>query len=141
MSDVLSLLLPDAVVLAGALVWNTASGYSVAFTRTGNLELKDRFGTILWESGTGGQNGHSLIMQADGNLVIYDASWRKALWATSTEGNPGASLVLLDGGKLAIVSADDERLWHATTRTSPTSSTSESSPDRVDAQTLSRRGA
>jgi hypothetical protein len=51
-------------------------------------------------------------MQADGNLVIYNASGT-ALWWTGTQGNSGAILTLADTGQPTVTSASGALLWSA----------------------------
>jgi hypothetical protein len=45
--------------------------------------------------------GGTIIMQADGNLVIYDNDWR-ALCASNTERFPGANAIFQDDGNFVI---------------------------------------
>jgi surface antigen len=55
---------------------------------------------VKWSSGTQGHAGASAVMQGDGNLVIY---WHgKAIWSTETAHHNGASLDLQDDGNLVI---------------------------------------
>ena len=42
-------------------------------------------GSPVWASGTVGNDGASLVVHNDGNVVIYSASGA-ALWATGTNG-------------------------------------------------------
>ena len=60
-------------------------------------------GSPVWASGTHGNPGASAVMQGDGNLVIYGNGG--AIWASNTHGNPGATLVLDNSGKFQIRSA------------------------------------
>lgn len=57
-------------------------------------------GSALWSSGTAGDSGATATMQADGNLVIYDGGVAK--WNSGTNGSPGAVLVLQDDSNLVI---------------------------------------
>ena len=57
-------------------------------------------GTPLWASGTSGHPGAYAVMQSDGNLVIYLGP--TALWSTGTNGHPGAYLSVQDDGNLVI---------------------------------------
>lgn len=87
----------------------------------------------------------SLVLQDDGNLVLYDGSsqamWatgtdgqqisratmqpdgnlvlytsgHEAAWASDTYGNEGAQLVVQDDGNLVIYSADESPLWATNT--------------------------
>ncbi len=49
-----------------------------------------------------------LIMQQDGNLVVYE---KKALWSTGTAGNLGAESVMQADGNLVIRATDGRILW------------------------------
>lgn len=40
---------------------------------------------FLWQTGTGGQGGYRLTMQADGNLVLYTSD-NTVVWASNTKG-------------------------------------------------------
>ena len=44
-----------------------------------------RSGTPIWASGTVGFGGAWLLVQSDGNLVIYSAAWAP-VWASGTQG-------------------------------------------------------
>src|SRR5580765_8507458 len=85
-------------------VWGTLSGYALVFALDGNLELQSPTRLRLWESGTRGCGGRILSMQADGNLVIYDATRSTALWASHTAGNRGAFLAVQEDGNVVIYS-------------------------------------
>lgn len=50
-----------------------------------------------------------LIMQGDGNLVLYDSSWRPR-WATMTS-TPGSFLILQGDGNLVLYSPTWRPLW------------------------------
>jgi len=54
-----------------------------------------------------------LVMQGDGNLVLYQAGW--ALWHTETHGQTGAWAALQDDGNLVVYSAWDTPLWSSET--------------------------
>jgi hypothetical protein len=64
-----------------------------------------------WASWTQGNNGAAVVMQGDGNLVIYGANG--AIWWTNTQPNPGAWLYLRNDGNLYIYTWDgSSSLWH-----------------------------
>jgi hypothetical protein len=79
----------------------------------GNVVLY-REGRALWSSGTHGRATSRLVMQTDGNLVLYAPSGA-AVWHTFTYGNPGASLVLQDDCNLVVYSAGGAALWNTGT--------------------------
>jgi hypothetical protein len=67
-----------------------------------------RDGAAAWATGTNGRSGVKAVMQTDGNFVAYQGT--TALWATGTNGRTGAVLELRDDGSLAVVQGGAE-LW------------------------------
>jgi len=57
---------------------------------------------------------YRLVMQGDGNLVLYD-SGNRARWHTSTQNNPGSRLVMQTDGNLVIYSSRNRPLWQTQT--------------------------
>ena len=62
----------------------------------------------LWSTG-GHPGAQRLVMQTDGNLVVYDAS-PNAPWSSGSTGHPGAILKLDNDGVLRVLSSDHE-VW------------------------------
>ena len=91
--------------------WAVGRGHLLTFTARGNLELwKTPELSLVWESGTSGK-GAKLIMQGDGNFVIYDDD-DESVWASGTFGHERALLSVEDDGRLVIYSADlSQTLW------------------------------
>lgn len=59
--------------------------------------------------------GHRLVMQTDGNLVVYGAN-NKALWHTRTWGGALPNrLVMQADGNLVLYDSSSEALWHTRT--------------------------
>lgn len=75
----------------------------------GNLAQYQDF-NIFWETGTQGSAASRLVMQSDGNLVLYNASG-VALWSSQTQGNAGARLVMQTDGNLVVYSTGNAPLW------------------------------
>lgn len=52
----------------------------------GNFVIYDnRDGSAIWATGTFGTSGRKLIMQDDGNLVLYDR-FNAAIWSSQSFG-------------------------------------------------------
>jgi len=111
--------------------WNAWSKYNIlgkdhyrkVFSATVTRYFTVDFGrlstkTAIWASNTYGNPGAKLVMQEDGNLVIYSADG-KALWSTGTYGNPGAYKVMQSDGNLVIYSKDGKALWSSGTYGTP----------------------
>ncbi|MFV0458204.1 MAG: hypothetical protein ACK5MT_05470 [Actinomycetales bacterium] len=56
------------------------------------------------------KRGYRLMMQGDGNLVLYSPAGR-AIWATWTQGHPGAILARQVDGNLVVYSPEGTVLW------------------------------
>lgn len=90
---------------------------ALALQSDGNLALYASF-KLVWQSEALGAEVDRVIMQTDGNLVIYDGSSRP-LWATNTTGNPGAWLALQADGNLVVYSSTNVVLWASNTQNNP----------------------
>ena len=62
-------------------------------------------GVALWGSHTDGNPGAWAIMQTDGNLVIYTQSGSAALWSSGTAGHAGAFVGIQPDGNFVIYPA------------------------------------
>lgn len=58
------------------------------------------------------KNGYKLIMQNDGNLVLYSAG-AQPLWSSLTDGKGGAVAVMRDDGNLVVYTASGRDSHHA----------------------------
>jgi len=67
-------------------------------------------GTPLWASNAVGKASARAILQGDGNLVIYDSAG-SPLWASNTAGNDGAHLTVQNDGNTVIFSSSGAALW------------------------------
>jgi hypothetical protein len=102
-----TLLKSGQTLIPGNSLLSPSGQYELIFQTDSNLVLYN--GTVttapnaVWSTSTVGKGGTSVIMQSDGNLVMYAGS--NAVWATNTAGNPGAYLAVQDDGILAVYTA------------------------------------
>jgi hypothetical protein len=61
---------------------------------------------------------HTLIMQRDGNVVLYDRNCQP-LWATNTQGVTPRELTMEINGNLVLYSTDGRASWMSDTGTHP----------------------
>jgi hypothetical protein len=61
----------------------------------------------------------NLILQADGNLVLYRTEFGHALWASNTEGLPVDHLIMQGDGNLVAYSANGTADWETATQGHP----------------------
>jgi hypothetical protein len=89
--------------------------YNFAHQGDGNVVLYNtRSGVAVWASNTHGRSTDLLIMQGDGNLVLY-APGARALWASRTDRNNGAWLAVQDDGNVVVYTASNRALWATNT--------------------------
>ena len=89
--------------------------FALVLQTDGNLVLSEG-GEAVWASGTDGREVTNVIMQEDGNLVLYAANG-EPVWASQTDGTNGAYLLLQDDRNLVIYSADGNPIWATNTLT------------------------
>lgn len=65
--------------------------------------------TALWNTATGGQGASALVNQTDGNLVVY-RNGAAATWASSTNGAP-LRLVMQTDGNLVLYNGSGTAVW------------------------------
>lgn len=94
---------------AGNNLLSTDSQSALALQKNGDLALYSNFQPV-WDTGPLGATSSHLVMQSDGNLVLYNQS-NVALWSSQTPGNPGARLVLQTDGNMVIYSTTNAALW------------------------------
>ena len=58
---------------------------------------------------------HELVMQGDGNLVLYNTTNGAAVWNSGTYGNAGAYAVFQTDGNFVVYGASGNALWNSAT--------------------------
>jgi exopolysaccharide biosynthesis protein len=88
-------------------------GASLTFTKSGNLEITDSGGKIVWQTNTSGKCGNNCraVFQNDGNLVLYGPA-NKPYWMSKTWNNNIASMTFSNRAPyLRIVDGNARLLW------------------------------
>lgn len=95
----------------------TVGSFTTRFEIDGVPGARIPAGTTL-SSGQEFSSGNSkLVMQADGNLVLYTKD-KKPIWATRTDNNPGAVARMQSDGNFVVYAADGKTaLWSSKTTT------------------------
>ena len=62
-------------------------------------------------------NSCFLILQADGNLVLYQTNNSQALWASGTDGKASSSAIMQGDGNFVIYDVSGNALWASNTPT------------------------
>ncbi|MEJ0072826.1 MAG: curculin (mannose-binding) lectin [Candidatus Saccharibacteria bacterium] len=105
---------------------NSDNAYTWAsWTQFNNYQVNNYIGTQI-ASGTTLYAGdyirspdyrYTLVMQEDGNLVVYSANRYTALWSSQTWNNPGAYATLQSDGNLVVYDKNGKALWNTYTYT------------------------
>ncbi len=61
----------------------------------------------------------ALVMQGDGNFVLYQESTGKPLWATGTNGRNGSKVIMQGDGNLVVYSPEGPPIWDSRTTGNP----------------------
>ena len=106
------------VLLRGQSLSSADGSHRLAFLTNGNLVLYRNIGPFwpveeVWSASSGGLGGDRLVMQQDGDLVMYPAPGGTPVWRSGTAGFDGAVLALPEGGGATIRLNDAQLLWSA----------------------------
>lgn len=112
-----TILASGATLNKGSFMMSPDSQSVLTIQRDGNLVLRSNFDNV-WDTGPLGSNVDRLVMQGDGNLVLYNTS-NQFLWSSQTQGNPGAWLALQTDGNMVVYSASNVALWASYTIQNP----------------------
>jgi hypothetical protein len=107
---------------ANEYILSNNAQYALVMQKDGNLVLYGHgqagSGRALWNSKTAGHPGANLVVQGDGNIVIYYNG--KALWNTRTVGTVVNRLVMQDDGNLMAYTGSGGHEWASNTAGHPT---------------------
>lgn len=102
---------PNLKQLNGQIAINSSNAMYSLFISNGNLVL-EKGSTALWSTKT--NNGSTLRMQPDGNLVLYTAT-NVALWSSGTWNKPGGVLSIESNGTLVLTACRSHGLGYVNT--------------------------
>lgn len=100
-----------SVDVGGAVMARSSTGSTVWSTYTGRSRLAVGWSIANGDAIPSPSGAFTLVMQADGNLVVYSSG--VAQWSSATYGNPGATARLLGDGRLLIISVAGRVLWQS----------------------------
>ncbi len=106
---------PNEVLAAGQSMPACNGAYTLQHQTDGNVVLYNAAsGAPVWSTGTYGQATAALIIQGDGNLVLYSAAGTP-LWSSNTSGQNNAVAVVQDDGNLVVYAAGLRAVWSTDT--------------------------
>jgi hypothetical protein len=106
---------PDQSVGVDQVIYSSDGRFRLQYQGSdGNLVLLDvttQPWTVLWSSNTAGYSAGNVLMQSNGELVIYDAG-SSPIWSSGTGGNSYAYLIVQNDGNMVIYnSIGTSPLW------------------------------
>jgi len=104
------LMLAGHVLYPNDFLRSSDGRFDFSYQGDGNLVLYQQ-GSALWASNTHGTAPGVVVMQHDGNFVMYDAHDVAIWWSGSSNGHPGAWLIVQDDGNVVIYSESGQALW------------------------------
>jgi Right handed beta helix region len=104
---------PDQGLLPGQSVSSCDGRFQLALHPDSNLVLYQG-NTPIWYTNTSGRWAAELLMQSDGNLVLYHGTGT-GLFFTNTYGHDGAFLAIQNDGNLVVYTPGGSPLWASNT--------------------------
>jgi hypothetical protein len=98
---------PNVSLLYSSLCGSTSVSYSGGINEGTTLKP----GQAVYSA----SRNHQLLMQGDGNLVLYNTTNGAAVWNSRTYGNAGAYAVFQNDGNFVVYSANGAVLWYSAT--------------------------
>ncbi|MDH3348672.1 MAG: hypothetical protein OEM02_11325 [Desulfobulbaceae bacterium] len=92
--------------------WLSCTGYKLVFQHNADLVLLNQNDEPIWATGTGGTKADRLVIQADGNVVLY--AGKRTLWATDTHGEQ-SFLSIREDGEMVVYGPERQRMWSSGT--------------------------
>lgn len=95
-----NILWPNSQLQLGDFLTSQQGNYTLTLRTDGTLAIQN-VNTSTEHIMAAFDTANRLIMQGDGNLVLYDSN-NFALFNTGTEGKPGTILIIQDDGNLVL---------------------------------------
>ncbi|MET3517893.1 YD repeat-containing protein, partial [Pseudacidovorax sp. 1753] len=105
-------LAPNQVLTPGSSIYSPDGRYILTFQTDSNLvmyDMHDGAHQPIWHTDTYGKGADKLLLQSDGNLVMYKGT--EAVWASGTTGQGGTSLKLQNDGNLVLYTSANAGVW------------------------------
>lgn len=107
-------LMPGDKLRPGEWLTSGDTRFDLVYQGDGNLVLY-RNGVPLWATGTHGRSTGMVVMQHDGNFVMYDANNVPIWTSVGSLGHEGAWLIVQNDGNVVIYSRNGQPLWATNT--------------------------
>jgi hypothetical protein len=111
-----SILFADSLAHSATAPGGSNTSSQLLAQRCVNIEIRTSGSNRMFGAGTIARtcNGYRLVLQSDGNLVLYSPS-NHALWATGTDGQKNNRFVVQADGNMVLYSSASQPLWASNT--------------------------
>ncbi|MEW1829394.1 hypothetical protein [Streptomyces sp. NPDC088196] len=127
-------LLPGQKMYPNQYLTSLDGRFVLALQNDGNLVAYGPGYVPIWSSGTSGRSVDCLLVQGDGNVVLYGGNNSGPIWATNTSG--GASLKIQEDGNVVVYNSSGVSQWRTGTTRATTGGTYDNSFQLTDGQWL-----
>jgi hypothetical protein len=103
----------NSALIAGQSLISPDGYTTLSLSSDGVLQLTQDYQTV-WSAGVSAGTDSKLIMQGDGNLVLYNKTG-SPLWHTATSGNGASKLYVQEDGNMVIYKDTGESTWSSGT--------------------------
>jgi hypothetical protein len=107
------ILTTNSALIAGQSLISPDGYTTLSLSSDGVLQLTQDYQTV-WSAGVSAGTDSKLIMQGDGNLVLYNKTG-SPLWHTATSGNGASKLYVQEDGNMVIYKDTGESTWSSGT--------------------------
>ena len=111
-------LTPGQALFQGQTLTAGDGSHVLSLQEDGNLVLYNMTSSTtpvpIWSTGTFLTSGAMLLMQGDGNLVLFDAQ-ANGIWSSGQTGKSGASFVVQTDGNLVEYDSSGHSFWASNT--------------------------
>ncbi|MGE7391502.1 hypothetical protein ACQKM2_39140 [Streptomyces sp. NPDC004126] len=97
-------------MLARGQAWYSPDGRTMLAMQGDGHAVLYHDGAAIWTARGSYGVGNQLYMQADGNLVVYDAAMRP-VWNSQTHYHPGAHLAIQNSGNMVVYYGSTPLWW------------------------------
>jgi hypothetical protein len=98
-------------IKAGQYLLSSDGSYKLNLSSNGFLDVINSSGSDVWSPNTEQTgSGNFLVLQSDGNLVLYTSS-NQPIWNAATYGRGGTQLVMQTDGNLVLYTSSNTPVW------------------------------
>ena len=100
-------------LIPGASITSPSGCFKLTLQDDGNAVITDQ-GAAIWSSSSSGAPSANIVMQSDGNMVVYGPVG-EVFWAAGSGGHPGGGFVQMQNDGNLVIYQGSTVLWSSST--------------------------